>query len=95
MKPNEELTEMLSQLAGSLRDDQLEDPQLITMLTQLVMVLEPEADRLPQEIIEQLKTVADKKQMFVTAAEMMGAFDQNSLKQLADQLKASGLLEEH
>lgn len=92
MSQTDELTELLSQLAGNLREEDMEDPELVTLLSQLVIILENEENPLPGDLIEQLAQIKDPKERFIEAAQALGVGDVNSLHQLAEQMKASGLL---
>jgi hypothetical protein len=48
MSRQDELNELLSQLVGNLREDDLDDPELSLILSQLVMILEGHPIELPQ-----------------------------------------------
>lgn len=91
MSQQDELTELLSQLAGNLRDEDLEDPELTVLLSQLVTIFEGKPEDLDPELIEQLLQVKDTKERFIRAAMAVGAGDPNSLKALSDSMEHAGL----
>jgi len=91
MSQQDELTELLSQLAGSLRDEDLGDPEITVLLSQLVTIFEGRPEELPPELVEKLFQIKDMKKRFIQAAMAVGAGDANSLKSLTDSMEKEGL----
>lgn len=88
----DELQELLTQLVGKLSEDDLNDPHVQVLMEQLQAVLHPKPDKLPQEMVESLSQVSDKRERFKQAATQMGLQTAEELKGLADSMKMSGLL---
>lgn len=95
MNPVDELVELINQLSGSLRSEDLEDQGITAMLAQLLTVLENKSEPLDTELIEKLSSIKDLKERFIVAAEELGVGDTQALYQLSEQMKESGLLQKH
>lgn len=88
----DELSNALSSLVGVLKVEDLEDPEIASLVFQLVSVLDPEPPTLPQASIDELSLIDNKVQRFKEAAKSLKEVNTQSLKQLAESMKASGLL---
>ena len=87
-----ELQESLILLASCLKVEDAEDPEIFTKLSQLVSMLDPQASPLPEELIEQLSGLPKAEDRFTQAALALKATTPDQLSQLADSMRASGLL---
>lgn len=87
----EQLVEILIKLAGSLTEEDLMDPATFGLASQLVQMLDPKANPLPQELVDQLKNIHDKATRFKMAAQAIGANRPDLMDKLVDSLKAAGL----
>lgn len=88
----DELQELLTQLVGKLKDDDLNDPNIQVLMEQLQAILHPKPQKLPKELIESLDQIPDKRERFKQAAMKLGFQSADELKELADSMKMSGLL---
>lgn len=89
----DELQELLTQLVGKLKEDDLEDPNIQVLMEQLQAILYPKSDKMPQELVESLSRIPDKRERFKQAAIQLGLQTAEELKELADSMKMSGLLQ--
>jgi hypothetical protein len=92
--PNQEseLKELLIGLASSLTVEDAEDPEVFTLLAQLVSFLDPAPTPLPQELVEQLSQVPNPEERFTQAALAVNANTPEQFKDVADSMRVSGLL---
>jgi len=91
IQDQEELHEILIKLASSLNEEDLADPATYGLAKQLVQMLEPSAEPLPQELVDQLEKIKDKITRFKMAAQAMGANSPESMDKLVDSMKSAGL----
>ena len=87
-----QLLDLTMELAGSLSEEDLHDPETYAMVGQLLDILDDSAHALPQEMIEQLKNITNKQDLFQQAVQMVGLSDPSQLDRLAHSLKQAGLL---
>jgi hypothetical protein len=87
-----ELIELVIELAASLKEEDLHDPETYSMVGQILDLLDDSGNTLPQELIDQLSSLKDPKEMFMQAIQLLGISDPNQLDGVARSLKASGLL---
>lgn len=88
----DDLQELLARVFGKISEEDMEDPEIAALMSQLLAVLEPKAQELPPELVAQLSSIADKKQRFVAAVTALNAMDESSIKEVADKMVQSGLL---
>ena len=87
-----QLLDLTIELAGSLAEEDLHDPETYAMVGQLLDILDDSSHALPQEMIEQLKNITNKQDLFQQAVQMVGLSDPSQLDRLAHSLKQAGLL---
>ncbi len=88
----EEFLNLFTKFAGSLKEEDLADPEIAALLAQLFHVLEPQIHDIPDDVVEQLKGIPDKVERFKQAAASFEIEDQNELRRLALGMKKKGLL---
>lgn len=70
----------------------MNDPTVQVLMEQLQAILHPEPTSLPKEMVEALSQIPDKRDRFREAAMKLGLQTAEELKELADSMKAEGLL---
>jgi|GEM_PF-6064464 len=88
----DELQELLARLSGAVSEEDMADPTIAGLMSQLMAILEPQDDSLPAELIQQLSQITDKKQRFAAAVQALHAMDINQIHEVAEKMKAAGLL---
>jgi len=91
-KSRAELVDLLIQLASSLKDEDLQDPETFALTSQLVSMLDDKPETLPQELVDQLGQIQDKADRFRQAAMYIGAGNPEAMKKLQESMKAAGLM---
>ena len=87
-----QLLDLTIELSSSLKEEDLHDPEIYSLVSQLMDILDDSGYKLPQELIDQLSQITDKKQMFMQAVQAIGAQDESQLETIAHSLKSAGLL---
>lgn len=87
-----ELMELVIELAGSLKEEDLHDPETYSLIGQLMDILDDSGYSLPKELITQLSQIQDKKELFRQAVQAIGVSDEAQLQQIARSLEKAGLL---
>ena len=87
-----EIREGILQLASLLKEEDLDIPEIEAPLAQVLQVLDPSVQVLPQELVAELSAIRDKKERFLQAAMALQIQGEAGLKALAGSMKASGLL---
>jgi len=90
--PRKMLVDQLIKLASCLTEEDLADPEAFTLALQLVQILDPKPEPLPQDLIDQLGAIQDREERFRQAALMTGAKDEEAFRRLKDSMRYSGLL---
>lgn len=83
--------EVLISLTSKLHEDDLMDPEIYGLVSQLVQILDPEADPIPQEDVNMLSQIPSRSEQFKRAAKLYHIVDTNRMDQLVASLKSSGL----
>ena len=91
-KSRQDLIDMVLNLAASLKEDDLENPETFGIVSQLVQILENKAAPIPQELVDQLNQIKDKGDRFRQAASTMGADSAEKIEALKESMKSAGLL---
>lgn len=90
--PRKMLVDQLIQLASCLKEEDLQDPETFALAVQLVQLLDPKPEPLPQDLIDKLSSINDRQERFKQAALMTGARDDEAFRKLKDSMRHSGLL---
>ena len=90
--PRKMLVDQLIQLASSLKEEDLQDPETFALAVQLVQLLDPKPEPLPQDLIDKLGSINDVPERFRQAALATGAKDDEAFRKLKGSMKHSGLL---
>jgi GNAT superfamily N-acetyltransferase len=91
--PQNELVELLINLAANLKESDLEDPATFSQVSALVQILDPKAEKLPPELVQQVSQIPNKADRFKAVMQAMGAEPTKEvMDQVVESMKASGLL---
>lgn len=91
MDPLDQLVEGLSSLVGFLNDEDCADPEVFELLSELADVLK-KPHLFPDELEQQILSIADPIDRFKAAAMALGVFKPEFLKKLAIDMRYSGYL---
>lgn len=91
LTPKEQVIEALIQLTARLTEEDLGDPEIFGLVSQLVQILAPGADPLPESDVDILGRIKDKAELFAQAVKMYGITNPERMDQLVQSLKATGL----
>lgn len=90
--PRKMLVDQMIKLAACLTEEDLQDPETFVLAVQLVQLLDPKPEPLPEDLIENLESINDAQERFRQAALATGAKDDEAFAKLKDSLRQSGLL---
>lgn len=88
----DEFLDLLAAFINKIRVDDLKDPELAAMVSQLLSILEQDAYPLQAEFAEELLEISDKIERFKLAAMKLGIINPAELKKLVHSMQSSGLL---
>lgn len=88
----DELKELLSYLLGATKDEDLNDPEFVKHLEQIIEMLEKKKIEIPKEVIETLNQMPNSKDRFRQAAQQLRLKHDDELKELAGKMQKEGLL---
>ena len=92
LKSKGELVDELIHLAANLKEEDLKDPAVYGQVSQLMSILDPPAQKLPADLIQQLQGMPDPKDRLMQAAMATGAKSPEEIGQLVESLKSEGML---
>ena len=87
-----QLLDLVIELAGSLKEDDLYDPETYSLVNQLLDLLDDSGDSIPQDLINKLQEIKDPKEVFMQAVQLLGITNPGDLARVAHSLKGAGLL---
>lgn len=88
----DELVDLLNRVIGVLIENDLQDPEMASLLSQTCAILEPIADPMPKAMVEHFRAIDNPVERFKQAALKLGSFQPEELKVLVDSMKTAGLL---
>lgn len=91
MNPLDQFFELLTRVASSLTEEDLQDPEMQALVGQLITILDPPPERLDLSMLEQLGGISDKHERFKQAATTMGYHHPEDLHGLIGTMKAHDL----
>ena len=87
----DEFLNFLNKFIGLISEKDLDDPAILSQLSQLVSILQTKPYPLPKELIEELSRIQNKIERFRTVAIRLKIKDDESLKHLAESMREVGL----
>jgi hypothetical protein len=88
----DEFFDLLARFVGMVREDDFLDPQFAALTNQMISILEPRPEPIPLSVVDQLKDIQNKVELFRKAAKILAVSNPEALKKLLDSLKALGLM---
>jgi len=86
------LIDQLVMLASSLKEEDLEDPETFALCSQLVQILDPKPEPMPQDVVDQLSQIQNTADRFRQAVQLFGVMDTPGMQKLLESMKSAGLM---
>jgi hypothetical protein len=91
MNPLDQFFDLLVRVSAEITEDDLQDEEMQALVGQFLTIMNPPAERLDMDMLEQLGSISDKHERFRQAATNLGYHQPEDLHGLTQTLKAHDL----